>query len=243
MKDILQFAYGSIAVGSCLFLMAILSMISRPTRWKPWPILRLIMLITPALGTGLIFILPWFNSPSEELDASHLCCLHRCSHSHPYWRQRRKLQAGGGLLLTQEKQSYEPVDVLMMPSNDWVVRIKSRVFKTAQAHRTRCTDWGSSVLFVIEMKGHLPIMTTSRSPRNTKAPPTIELDLRGTMKRLKLFRLGFPKKQRNTISITLTGRIIPGRNGNGSEHNDWQQYGFRTTKKSFFLIKTEILNL
>lgn len=93
----------------------------------------------------------------------------------------------------------------MMPSNDWVVRIKSRVFKTAQAHRTRCTEWGSSVLFVIEMKGHLPIMTPSRSPRNTKAPPTFELDLRGTMKRLKLFRLAFPKKQRNTISITLTG--------------------------------------
>lgn len=105
------------------------------------------------------------------------------------------------------------------------------------------------MLFVIEMKGHLPIMTSSRSPRNTKAPPTIELDLRGTMKRLKLFRLAFPKEQRNTISITLTGlslalvyeikkrrRIIPGRNGNGSEHNDWQQYGFRTTKKSVFLF-------
>lgn len=85
MKDILRFAYGSIAAGSCLFLMAILSMISRPTRWKPWPILRLIILIIPALGTGLISIL-WFTSPSEELDTYHLCCLHRCSHSHPYWR-------------------------------------------------------------------------------------------------------------------------------------------------------------
>lgn len=137
----------------------------------------------------------------------------------------------------------------MMPSNDWVVRIKSRVFKTAQAHRTRCTEWGSSVLFVIEMKGHLPIMTPSRSPRNTKAPPTFELDLRGTMKRLKLFRLAFPKKQRNTISITLTGLSLAlvyeikkddelSRVGMEMDQsiNDWQQYGFRTTQKSVFFF-------
>lgn len=48
--------------------MAILSIISRTSRWKPWPIIRLIILVILALGTGLVSIL-WFSSPPEAEEA------------------------------------------------------------------------------------------------------------------------------------------------------------------------------
>ncbi|KAG5915615.1 hypothetical protein E4U42_007965 [Claviceps africana] len=61
----LVFAYGYIAAGSCLLLMAVLSIVARRTPWKPWPIIRLVILVLLAIGTGLVSLL-WFDGPPSD---------------------------------------------------------------------------------------------------------------------------------------------------------------------------------
>ncbi|OAQ68898.1 low temperature requirement A [Pochonia chlamydosporia 170] len=134
----LVFAYGYIAAGCCLLLMAIMSVISRTTRWKPWPIIRLIILIILALGTGLISLL-WFTSPKDEDEEFQTGSEDLC------WRyistpwvlltifivyttvlvlthiggNGESLKRAGTFLSFKKKQSYEPVDLPMTPGNSW----------------------------------------------------------------------------------------------------------------------------
>ncbi|KAG6053234.1 hypothetical protein E4U17_004919 [Claviceps sp. LM77 group G4] len=61
----LVFAYGYIAAGCCLLLMVALSIVARMTRWKPWPIIRLVILVLLAIGTGLVSLL-WYSGPTTE---------------------------------------------------------------------------------------------------------------------------------------------------------------------------------
>ncbi|KAG6087113.1 hypothetical protein E4U15_008319 [Claviceps sp. LM218 group G6] len=61
----LVFAYGYIAAGCCLLLMVALSIVTRMTRWKPWPVIRLLILVLLAIGTGLVSLL-WFSGPTAE---------------------------------------------------------------------------------------------------------------------------------------------------------------------------------
>lgn len=133
-----QFAYGYIAAGCCLLLMAIMSVISRTTRWKPWPIIRLIILIILALGTGLISLL-WFTSPKDEDEEFQTGSEDLC------WRyistpwvlltifivyttvlvlthiggNGESLKRAGTFLSFKKKQSYEPVNLPMTPGNSW----------------------------------------------------------------------------------------------------------------------------
>lgn len=57
--------------------MAIMSAISRTTRWKPWPIIRLIILINLALGTGLISLL-WFASVKNNVEEFEVDIIDAC---------------------------------------------------------------------------------------------------------------------------------------------------------------------
>ncbi|KAG5921727.1 hypothetical protein E4U53_003767 [Claviceps sorghi] len=61
----LVFAYGYIAAGCCLLLMSALSIVARRTPWKPWPIIRLVILVLLAIGTGLVSLL-WFDGPPSD---------------------------------------------------------------------------------------------------------------------------------------------------------------------------------
>ncbi|TWU72745.1 hypothetical protein ED733_001886 [Metarhizium rileyi] len=132
------FAYGYISAGVCLLLMALLSVISRPTRWKPWPIIRLIVLVILALGTGLTSIL-WFTSPPEEAveeegDVGEDACFRYISTPWVlltiflvYTVVLVLTHIGGngetfkraGTFLSRKKQSYVPVAIPMTPSNEW----------------------------------------------------------------------------------------------------------------------------
>lgn len=66
MADILQFAYTYVAAGCFLFIMAILAIVAHTTRWRPWPIIRIGIVFTFALGTALVAVL-WYN-PDRALD-------------------------------------------------------------------------------------------------------------------------------------------------------------------------------
>ncbi|KAG6018978.1 hypothetical protein E4U40_007550 [Claviceps sp. LM458 group G5] len=73
----LVFAYGYIAAGCCLLLMVALSIVARMTRWKPWPIIRLVILVLLAIGTGLVSLL-WFSGPTTEEAQNDSDVVDRC---------------------------------------------------------------------------------------------------------------------------------------------------------------------
>jgi hypothetical protein len=52
-----QFFYGYLASGACLALMTLLTIVSRQTPWKPWPIVRTIINGLLAVGVGLVSLL------------------------------------------------------------------------------------------------------------------------------------------------------------------------------------------
>lgn len=53
----IQFTYGYIAAGLCLALMTLLAIVARVTPWKPWPVIRTILVLLLALGMGLVALL------------------------------------------------------------------------------------------------------------------------------------------------------------------------------------------
>lgn len=61
-----QFTYGYIAAGCCLGLMCLLAVVARITPWKPWPIIRTIIIFLLALGMGLVALL---NLNNDKLSA------------------------------------------------------------------------------------------------------------------------------------------------------------------------------
>ncbi|KAG5981132.1 hypothetical protein E4U55_003268, partial [Claviceps digitariae] len=71
------FAYGYIAAGCCLLFMATLSIVARMTPWKPWPIIRLVILFLLAIGTGLVSLL-WFDDLTPEEEADDEARVDRC---------------------------------------------------------------------------------------------------------------------------------------------------------------------
>ncbi|CCE34553.1 uncharacterized protein CPUR_08486 [Claviceps purpurea 20.1] len=73
----LVFAYGYIAAGCCLLLMVALSIVTRMTRWKPWPVIRLVILVLLAIGTGLVSLL-WFSGPTAEEAQNDSDVVDRC---------------------------------------------------------------------------------------------------------------------------------------------------------------------
>lgn len=54
---IIQFTYGYIAAGLCLALMTLLAVVARVTPWKPWPVIRTILIFLLALGMALVALL------------------------------------------------------------------------------------------------------------------------------------------------------------------------------------------
>ncbi|KAG6003171.1 hypothetical protein E4U21_002285 [Claviceps maximensis] len=73
----LVFAYGYISAGCCLLFMAALSIVARMTPWKPWPIIRLVILVLLALGTGLVSIL-WYDKPTPQEEENNDHAMDRC---------------------------------------------------------------------------------------------------------------------------------------------------------------------
>ncbi|PON22882.1 hypothetical protein TGAM01_v208137 [Trichoderma gamsii] len=53
----LVFTYGYVAAGLCLALMTLLAVVARVTPWKPWPVIRTIIIFLLALGMGLVALL------------------------------------------------------------------------------------------------------------------------------------------------------------------------------------------
>ncbi|PTB40264.1 uncharacterized protein TrAFT101_004682 [Trichoderma asperellum] len=62
----LVFTYGYIAAGCCLGLMCLLAVVARVTPWKPWPVIRTIIIFLLALGMGLVALL---NLNNDKLSA------------------------------------------------------------------------------------------------------------------------------------------------------------------------------
>lgn len=52
-----QFTYGYVAAGLCLALMVLLAVVARVTPWKPWPVIRTIVIFLLALGMALVALL------------------------------------------------------------------------------------------------------------------------------------------------------------------------------------------
>jgi hypothetical protein len=122
--------------------MAIMSIISRTTRWKPWPIIRLIILVILALGTGLVSIL-WFTSPAAEDEDADLqvgeagdACFRYISTpwvlltifivytvvlvlTHIGGHGEHSKHAPRNLFSFKKTRPYKPVDVPMTPVTNW----------------------------------------------------------------------------------------------------------------------------
>ncbi|KAK2589928.1 hypothetical protein QQS21_012391 [Conoideocrella luteorostrata] len=144
----LVFAYGYIAAGCCLIFMAVLSVVSRTTRWKPWPIIRLVILIILAIGTGLVSLL-WYAGPTAEQVENDVGAVDRClSYLETPWvlitifvvytvvlvlthiggnsardpnkpRGHNNSNSNSNLFSRKKKQAYEPVSVPMIPGDSW----------------------------------------------------------------------------------------------------------------------------
>lgn len=60
-----QFAYGYIAAGSTIALMATLAVVARTAPFKTWPIVRFALVYLLALGTCLTALL-WYDEEKSE---------------------------------------------------------------------------------------------------------------------------------------------------------------------------------
>ena len=113
--------------------MSLLYIVAHTTRWRKWPIIRLVLVLLLALGTGLVATL-WFSKPKDpSSDDGDLCLAFLMS---PWVLPTITIvftvvlvitHIGGhygmassrGFTLFRKKKQYDSVSLPMTPSADW----------------------------------------------------------------------------------------------------------------------------